>query len=287
MLKRAVRYMLFLGLVLAAYYGPAKVWADCMTTAAGTWLGNCIDHAQCIDYDHHCQQTTCVENNGVKNTAEYCSYQQNCAESHGDPALPGQCKAQTGGGCACCPNQRICSSGCGCSPIIIDLSGHGFILTDAANGVEFDISGTGKPIQMGWTAQGADNAFLALPGDDGEVHNGQQLFGSFTPQPESDTPNGFAALAVYDTNHDGVIDAKDPIWPRLRLWIDADHNGVAQTNELHTLPSMGVNSLSLRYEESKKVDQYGNQFRYRGLVDPESNKGFNGGRVMYDVFFVN
>jgi len=69
-------------------------------------------------------------------------------------------------------------------------------------GVLFDISGMGRLIQMGWTA-GATNAFLALPGADGAVHNGRQLFGNFTPQPKSATPNGFAALAVYDDPKNG------------------------------------------------------------------------------------
>jgi hypothetical protein len=115
-----------------------------------------------------------------------------------------------------------CFTGCGGSPIILDLDGKGFDLTSAKNGVKFDISGTGAPVQMGWIAQGADNAFLALPGADGLVHNGMQLFGDFTPQPASDHPNGFAALAVYDDpknggNGDGVIDSRDAIFASLRL----------------------------------------------------------------------
>jgi hypothetical protein len=64
-------------------------------------------------------------------------------------------------------------------------------------------------------------------------------------------------------------------------------SGIAETStELHTLDEMGVHSLSVDYKESKKVDQYGNQFRFRALVDPETSKGFHGGRVMYDIFFV-
>ena len=44
-----------------------------------------------------------------------------------------------------------------------------------------------------------------------------QMFGNFTPLPTSSTPNGFAALAVYDDpknggNGDGIIDARDAVW---------------------------------------------------------------------------
>jgi hypothetical protein len=162
-------------------------------------------------------------------------------------------------------------------------------LTSASNGVKFDISGNGTPLQIGWTASGANNAFLALPGPDGLVHNGQQLFGNFTPQPPSNTPNGFAALAVYDDpknggNGDGIIDSHDAVFPSLRLWIDANHDGISQPEELHTLPSLGVNAISLNYKAAQRTDQYGNVFRYRAQVDPGDPT--NTGRMAYDVFFV-
>ncbi len=177
----------------------------------------------------------------------------------------------------------------GCSPIILDVSGNGFFLTSAAGGVSFDISGTGHPIQIGWTAANSGNAFLALPGADGLIHSGKQLFGNFTPQPASATPNGFAALAVYDLpansgNGDGIIDSRDAIFSSLRLWIDANHDGISQPEELHTLPSLGVNSISLTYKLTGRTDQYGNYFRYRALVNPGDPA--NVGRAAYDVFFV-
>jgi hypothetical protein len=213
-------------------------------------------------------------------------------------------------GLPCC-GQTVCSSGtctacqsdcpsppkgciqCGSSPVILDLDGKGFHLTSATNGVIFDISGTGKPIQMGWTAKGVSNAFLALPGPDGLVHDGKQLFGNFTPQPSSDlvNPNGFAALAVYDDpknggNGDGVIDSRDQVFASLRLWIDVNHDGVSQPSELFTLPSQGVNSISLTYREAKKEDQFGNRFRYEARVNPDDSGASQVDRKAYDVFFV-
>lgn len=176
-----------------------------------------------------------------------------------------------------------------CSPIIIDTTGKGFQLTSAADGVSFDIRGDGNPVQLGWTAIGSGNAFLALPGAGGVVTNGTQLFGNFTPQPASQRPNGFAALAVYDQpdhggNNDGVIDAKDQIFSSLRLWIDENHDGICQPSELHTLPDLGVQSISLDYTLSHRVDEFGNVFRYRAKVNAGASGNSDVGRKAYDVF---
>ena len=189
------------------------------------------------------------------------------------------------------PNPPPCMPNCN-TPIVVDVSGTGFFLTDAAHGVRFDISGTGRPLQIAWTASGSDNAWLALPGSDGIVHNGKELFGNFTPQPSSAHPNGFAALAVYDQpanggNGDGIIDARDKIFSSLRLWIDANHDGICQPEELFTLPSKGINSISPSYRLSWKRDAFGNVFRYRSRMNPDgSPENSDVGRMAYDVFLV-
>lgn len=178
-----------------------------------------------------------------------------------------------------------------CSPIIIDLTGDGFFLTDAHNGVIFDIANSGTPIQIAWTAN-ANNAWLVLDrNQNGVISSGAELFGNFTSQPSSPHPNGFLALAVYDDplnggNGDGVIDASDKIFSSLRLWVDANHDGISQPGELHTLPELGIFSISLDYSLSERTDEYGNVFRYKAHV----NKGLHGpsdaGKSAYDVFLV-
>jgi hypothetical protein len=183
-----------------------------------------------------------------------------------------------------------------CSPIIIDTEGEGFHLTAAANGVMFDIRGDGHPVQIAWTASGFHNAFLALPGADGLVHNGKQLFGNFTQQPKSDAPNGFLALAEFDKpenggNGDRIIDEHDAVYSRLRLWIDANHDGISQPEELHTLAELGVYALSLDYRHSRRTDDFGNEFRFKAKVNSGIRRDFRDeasevGRWTYDVFLV-
>ena len=179
------------------------------------------------------------------------------------------------------------------SPVLVDVSGNGFDLTNAAKGVNFDVNSDGTKERLSWTVPQTDDAWLALDRNgDGVINNGTELFGNFTPQntpPVGFGRNGFNALVEYDQaakggNGDKLISQQDTIFGQLLLWQDKNHNGISEAHELHSLKQLGLAAIDCDYKESKRRDQHGNLFRYRAKVQNTPNTRIS--RWAWDVFLV-
>jgi hypothetical protein len=171
--------------------------------------------------------------------------------------------------------QCTCVNGkCTSCPLILDPYGQGFHLTDLANGVNFALK-AGEPVRMSWTDPRYNDAWLVLDRNgNGTIDNSTELFGDLTPQPDSPSPNGFKALAVFDDpinggNGNGKIDPGDAIWSSLRLWIDRNHDGISQPDELLSLPEAGVFWIDLHYADVGYTDRFGNVFHFVSQVSDQ------------------
>lgn len=233
------------------------------------------------------EDTTIYGEIAVNGSAEYES--SGGDGGGGDECIPQNCCGDSEAAECCSPTEDPCV--CNCSPILIDIQGNGFQLTDAASGVSFDLNSDGHANPIAWTTANSDDAWLALDrNSNGTIDDGRELFGSTTLQPATPAPHGFLALAEYDKteqggNSDGRIDSRDAIYASLRLWQDSNRNGISEANELRALSALGVAAIELDYREARRRDQHGNEFRYRAKV-----YGTNGsqqlGRWAYDVFLV-
>src|SRR5581483_9840872 len=242
---------------------------DCLSGCCGAQqcpIGNPITQAACRS-DSDCGSPSYC---GPDGCCIECTQNSDCVDRPGE----------------LCTN-NICHGG---TPIVVDVNGDGFSLTDMKHGVDFDFYGDGKKLRIAWTAPGSDDAWLVLDRNgNGVIDSAKEMFGDITVQPPSSTPNGFLALGVFDQpanggNGDGVIDSRDAVYSRLRLWRDANHDGVSQATELYKLADLGLESINLHYQESNWVDRYGNEFRYRSKVDDAKHSSI--GRWAYDVFLV-
>lgn len=158
------------------------------------------------------------------------------------------------------------------SPLVLDLEGDGFLTTSLMWPVVFDIDGDGVLEWSAWTTPYGEDGLLWLDRDhDGVADSGGELFGSATPLPEGGVAcNGFEALAVFDRmeeggDADGQIDPGDEIWGRLQVWVDRDHDAQVDGEEAVHLSHLGIQSISLDYEESDEVDGNMNRHRYQSF----------------------
>jgi Ca2+-binding RTX toxin-like protein len=126
------------------------------------------------------------------------------------------------------------------SPLVLDLDGDGVAtdLTHAYDGgrVFFDIDADGFAERVGWV--NPDDGLLAMDvNGNGRIDDITELYGD-------DQMPAFQKLRLLDANDDNRIDANDAAFTALRIWQDANQDGITQDGELKTLASLDIQSIS-------------------------------------------
>lgn len=159
-------------------------------------------------------------------------------------------------------------------PLSLDLNGDGKIGTlPLARGVHFDMDNSGFAEKLSWIAP-EDGLLVNLADGATRVSNGSQLLGNETRLPSGElAADGFEALAALDDNGDGKVDAQDAAFAHLRVWQDKNSDGIASADELFTLESLGIFSLTTAYDASTWTDANGVEHRGEGSFVREDASG--------------
>ncbi|MGB3473118.1 MAG: cadherin domain-containing protein [Erythrobacter sp.] len=128
------------------------------------------------------------------------------------------------------------------APIVLDFDGDGSRLVSIAqSATTFDQDGDGELERTGWIAAG--DALLALDrNSNGSIDNIAEI--SFLEDKEG-AQTDLEGLAAFDSNLDGILDARDERFVEFRLWFDRNTNGVTDAGELLSLAEAGLASISL------------------------------------------
>ena len=116
-------------------------------------------------------------------------------------------------------------------PLVINLDG--FIAELSDQTFIFDLEGNGTMSNI--SILSSKSGYLAIDKcGSGVIRDGSQLFGTVSG-------NGFADLALHDTDGNGWIDAGDEIWKYLRIWI-MEPDGSCR---LYSLADKGIGAIYL------------------------------------------
>jgi|GEM_PF-3011661 len=167
-------------------------------------------------------------------------------------------------------------------PLVLDLDNDGFELISSANsGVYFDYNGDSLGEKTGWV--GPDDGFLALDANsNGVIDDVSELFGDLNT-------NGFTELASHDAtvnggNNDGKIDSLDSVWGSLKVWKDANSDGITDTGELQNLAYHGIKQIVLN-PTSSSLTVAGNQILHLSTFADNAAVDKKIGEVFFGIDF--
>lgn len=158
-------------------------------------------------------------------------------------------------------------------PLVLDLNGDGVKLTDyGTSPVLFDADNDGGLLeQTGWVSAQDGIVVHDLNGD-GKINNIRETLSEYyngvagTNGAAGTKPyaNGFSALKSLDSNADNQFTSADAAWSNLRVWQDANHDGITDAGELKTFAALGITAISLVSVAQSGEVRDGNEVLARG-----------------------
>ncbi|WP_298082676.1 calcium-binding protein, partial [uncultured Campylobacter sp.] len=160
-----------------------------------------------------------------------------------------------------------------------------------SGGAYFDHNGDGVSHKSSWISK--EDGILAYDRNgNGKIDDGSELFGNFTQIKDKEgnqrlAKDGYEALKEFDSNNDGLIDNKDDKFKDLKIWQDANSNGISDEGELKSLDELGIASLSLNHNEVNEDLGGGNTLSLKGSYIKKDGTAHSMGDLNFNVDTIN
>jgi Ca2+-binding RTX toxin-like protein len=129
------------------------------------------------------------------------------------------------------------------SSILLDLDGDGLEARQAKKSqAMFDMDTDGSADDTGWMS-GGDGMLVIDRDGDGFITHASEI--SFLSEKDG-AKNAWEGLSELDNTKDGKIDKSDARFGELKVWVDANGDGISQEGELKTLADLGITEIGLR-----------------------------------------
>ena len=135
-------------------------------------------------------------------------------------------------------------------PVFLDLNGDGQTVTKVTS-AQFDANADGVKDQMlGWV--NPQDGILVYDYDNTHKVNSLDKIDFAIYDKNAKTDLEGLRLA-FDTNHDGVFDAKDAEFSKFGVWQDKNGDGIVEKGEYHTLTEMKISAIDLNGDDQVKL----------------------------------
>jgi len=135
-------------------------------------------------------------------------------------------------------------------PLLLDLNGDGIKTTDLSPGVFLDHDNNGFAELTSWV-DANDGVLVVDKNGNGIIENGNEVFGNNSILANGQiAADGYASLADYDTNHDGVVNSSDANFSDIKV--------LKGDGTLLTLQQADIASLNLAHTATNTIDANGN-----------------------------